>query len=85
MSTWHQDQARKREQEVGETLDFSHAELWTVVDNPMNGTMTMARYRLPEDAQREAERLNRLTGPLRYVRAWVLPPKSHYRNTGSTP
>lgn len=74
MSTWHQDQAARRAVEAGQPLTYAHPTLWTVIDNPIGGMTSVARFKLPEEAQREADRINRSAAPLRYLRAYVLPP-----------
>lgn len=55
MSTWHQNVGMPK---------LYHAELYTVVNDPPHGTLTVTRFRCIEDAQRYADK----TG------GYVLPP-----------
>lgn len=47
MATWHQQKA---------AVPLWHSELYTVVTDPPNGCMSVARYKDPVQAVRESER-----------------------------
>jgi hypothetical protein len=71
MTTWHQDNALRRAIELGEVFTLRHSELYTVVENPHDGMMSVSRWSDAGEAERH----------LRAVRAgnpkavsYVLPP-----------
>jgi hypothetical protein len=70
MSTWHQDQAMRRQ-----PISLWDEELWTVIENPSNGHLCLSRF---EDQDTAQVYLKNITGNKPKTGYYILPPMQKY-------